>query len=59
MRLGVITSITYTREPPKMVVAVSGGLPDQVLKFSSGAEVLAKYDELVEIEEKENQNVEA
>jgi hypothetical protein len=53
VRLGVIRSITFTREPPKMIVAVTGGLPDQVLKFASGAEVLAKYDELVSIEEAE------
>lgn len=54
----MIRSITFTREPPKMIVAVTGGIPDQVLTFASGAEVLAKYDELVEIEEKEKSNVE-
>lgn len=53
MRLGAIKSMTFTRQPPRLVVCFTGGIPDEVMNFASEAEVLWKYDELVEIEEAE------
>jgi hypothetical protein len=53
VRLGFIKSITFTRSPPRMRIACTGGIPDEVLCFKTEAEVLGKYDELVEIEEQE------
>jgi hypothetical protein len=51
MRLGIIQSMTLTRNPPRLVLAFTGGIAGQVMNFDTEAEVLGKYDELVAIEE--------
>lgn len=51
------TSMLLERAACRLTVNCSGGIPPTVLIFSTEREVLEKYDQLVEIEEKEK-NVE-
>lgn len=53
MRLGVVKSMLLERSDLRLTLQFTGGIPQQVMQFDTEAELLGKYDELVEIEEAE------
>lgn len=53
MRLSVVKSMLLERSDLRLTLQFTGGIPQQVMQFDTEAELLGKYDELVEIEEAE------
>ncbi len=53
LHLGAVRAMTLQRSRYHLEIEFTGGIPAKVMQFNSERELLAKFDELVEIDERE------
>jgi hypothetical protein len=53
MRLGSVSSMTIDRRHRTLRLTFTGEIPPQLVQFESEGELLAEYDRLVAIDERE------